>query len=197
LRKLAKTWDAEFARLKRGQSELLPRKPRGTGPQFPDLEALAAVDSPSDRAPPNGSSIALLLEHQGASLLLGADAWPAVLASALKALAAHRGQTGALAIDAFKLSHHGSRGNLTSTLLQAVQARHYLISTNNAVFRLPDDEALARIVLAGGVKPTLWFNYATPHNQRWADADLKRRHGFEVVLPSESEPGVVLTLPVR
>jgi len=119
-----------------------------------------------------------------------------VLASALKALAAHRGQTGALAIDAFKLSHHGSRGNLTSTLLQAVQARHYLISTNSADFCLPDDEALARIVLSGGVKPTLWFNYGTARNQRWADADLKRRNGFEVVQPSETERGVVLTLPL-
>lgn len=195
LRRLAKTWDAELARLRRGQSEPIPREPRGAGPAFPDLEALAGVTSPTDKAPANGSSIAFLLEHRGASVLLGADAWPTVLAPAVKALARHRGVGAAIEVDAFKVSHHGSRGSVSAELLHSVKARHYLISTNNAVFRLPDDEALARLVLTGGPKPTLWFNYATERNRRWAEPSLASRYGFEARLSEGSSGGVLLALP--
>jgi len=55
------------------------------------LEALAAASTAVDRAPANASSTALVFEHQGASVLLGADAHPGVRVSALKALTAHRG----------------------------------------------------------------------------------------------------------
>jgi beta-lactamase superfamily II metal-dependent hydrolase len=42
------------------------------------------------------------------------------------------------------MSHHGSRANVTSELLTAVRADHYIFSTNNtnnAIFKHPDDEA--------------------------------------------------------
>lgn len=197
LARLATTWDRELARLRRGQSEPVPRAARGTGPTFPDLEALAAVNSPVDASRANGSSIALLLEHRGASVLLGADAYASVLVASLGALAAARGQSRPLQIDAFKLAHHGSRGNLTRALLEAVRARHYLVSTNNAVFGLPDDEALARTVLHGGTAPTLWFNYATPANRRWADPALQARFHFNAMFPAQGNAGIRLDLPGR
>ena len=93
--------------------------------------------------------------------MLGADAFPTVLAPALWALGQHRRSSGPLQFDAFKVNHHGSRANLTAELLQAAVARHYIISTNSAVFGLPNDEALARIVLHGGPHPTIWLNYGT------------------------------------
>jgi hypothetical protein len=54
------------------------------------LKAFSARKTAVDRAPANGSSIAVLQEHKGVSVLLGADAHPTVLLPALKALAAHR-----------------------------------------------------------------------------------------------------------
>ena len=60
------------------------------GGKHADLEALANKITATDRAPANGSSIAILLEHRGASVLLCADAHPTVLAPALRALAVHR-----------------------------------------------------------------------------------------------------------
>ena len=92
----------------------------------------------------NGSSIALLLEHRGASVLLAADVFAPVLASALKAIAQHRGATLPLQLDAFKLSHHGSQGNITAELFECLQARHYVVSTNGANFGHPDDTAIVR-----------------------------------------------------
>ena len=68
---------------------------------------------------------------------------------------------GPMPVDAVKLSHHGSRANVTQDLLQAVDARHFVFSTNNSYFRHPNAEAVARVIV-GGRKPTLWFNYDTP-----------------------------------
>ena len=89
-------------------------------------------------------SIALLVEHRGASVLLGADAYGTVLAPALQQLARSRG-TETLAVDALKLPHHASRANVVKELVAAAPARHYLVSTNGDVFHHPDDAALARL----------------------------------------------------
>jgi beta-lactamase superfamily II metal-dependent hydrolase len=194
LAKLAKTWDKELARLKRREQDEEPLLRSGSDARFPDLEALAGVVSPTDKAPANGSSIAILVEHRGASIVLAADAFAPVLEPALRSLAEKRGVGAALRVDAFKISHHGSRANLTAGLLTAVTADHYIVSTNNAVFGLPNDEALARIVLNGGHMPTLWFNYRTEMNARWADPELQSRHRFMVRLPPQGEEGITLVL---
>jgi hypothetical protein len=97
-------------------------------------------------------------------------------------------------VDVFKLSHHGSRANLTTELLQTVQARNYVVSTNNAVFKHPDDEALARVLVHGGEQPTLWFNYGTPRNRRWADADLQCMYRFSTEYPETDVGGVTMEI---
>lgn len=193
---LFKVWDAELARLRRKEADKpSPPEPVTRGAETLDLAALAKKVSPPDRSVPNGSAIAVLLEHRGASVLLGADAFTTVLGPALRSLARHRRQSGTLKVDAFKLSHHGSRANLSVELLSAMQARHYVVSTNNTMFNHPDDEAVAQVIVHGGERPTLWFNYGTQRNRRWADATLQREFGFNTAYPAVGASGVTLTLP--
>ncbi len=195
---LFKVWDAELAQPRRKEStkdltpEVLTR-----GAEALDIPALAQRVTPTDRSAPNGSAIALLVEHRGASVLLGADAFPTVLGPALTGLARHRKQVGPIKVDAFKLSHHGSRANLTAELLSAVQASHYVFSTNNAIFNHPDDEAVARVLVHGGSRATLWFNYPTLRNRRWSDESLQRKFGFSAVYPQSDSSGVTLKLEQR
>jgi hypothetical protein len=190
--RLATVWDTELEKLRKRESNTEADLDRGGG--FPDLEVLAARPSPRDHSPTNGSSIAVLLEHQGNSVLLAADAFPTVLGSALLNLAKHRQAQLPLRVDVFKLSHHGSRANLMTEVLGAVTADHYVVSTNNARYGHPNDEALARTVLYGGEHPTLWFNYATTQNRRWADEQLQSCYGFATRFPGDSERGVSLRL---
>jgi hypothetical protein len=161
-----------------------------------DLISLSEKASAGDGSTPNGSSIALLLEHRGASVLLGADAFRSVLTAGLTALAQHRG-VDAVTVDAVKVPHHGSRANVSAALVRAVPARHYLVSTNGDVFHHPDDEAIARIVTGAPRGATLWFNYRTPRTARWDDPVLRQQHGYSVRFPDDESSGVVLTLPAR
>lgn len=117
-----------------------------------------------------------------APILLSADAFPTVLIPALAALAKRRGITGPVPVDAVKLSLRGSRANVTQDLLKAVEARHFIFSTNNSYFRHPNAEAVARVIV-GGRKPTLWFNYDTPSNRQWGMPELTARHGHVARYP--------------
>ena len=188
-------WAKELERLRRKERDRAESEPGATRGELPGIEALAARVTPTDKAVPNGSSIAMLLEHKGASVLLSADAFPTVLVPALEALAKRRGIAGPMSIDVVKLSHHGSRANVTQDLLRAVDARHFVFSTNNSYFRHPNAEAVARVILGGG-KPTLWFNYDTPSNRQWGSPELMAKHGHVARYP-EGDAGVTLELPAR
>ena len=193
-----KVWDKELLRLRNKEAEPpVPLEPVSRGSSTLDITALSAQVTATDRAAPNGSSIAILLEHQGASVLLSADAFPTVMVPALQALALKRRKPGGLQLDAIKLSHHGSRANVTTDLLKVVKADHYIFSTNNAIFRHPDDEAVARVLVHGGRQPTLWFNYATERNRRWANEALQAQHGYQVRYPEAGEHGVTISLRAR
>lgn len=128
LDELYRAWAKELPKVK------IPPEPEplATSRSGLDVETLARRVTPEDRAPANGSSIAFLLEHRGASALLTADAFPSVLQRALSALAASRRQPLPWTLDLFKLSHHGSRANTTMHLLETVQAHQHLVSTNGA-----------------------------------------------------------------
>jgi hypothetical protein len=193
LTRLFKVWARELAKLARTE-ELRPPKPLPRAVFDPDLAALAIRTTGKDRAVANGSSIALLLEHRGASVLLAADAFASVLASALKAMAQHRGATLPLQLDAFKLSHHGSQANVTAELFECVQATHHVVSTNGAIFGHPDDTAIARTILLGGRNQTLWFNHGNDRNQRWGALSLQARYAYATRYPAEHEAGVMLAL---
>lgn len=193
LRALAAQWHATVREATRADREAeVPDVPAPLG----DLTTLAAEKASKDGSVPNGSSIALLLEHRGASVVLGADAYGTVLGAGLAGVAAHRGVTD-LSVDAFKLPHHGSKSNVLESLLKVAPARHYLVSSNGDVFHHPDDQAVARVVMNAPPGATLWFNYRNARTERWADPDLSARHGYRTAYPDDASRGVVLELPAR
>lgn len=194
LRALRRMWDQAMTRMRRGEPEedpaITPLEP------LADLYTAAGAETQNDTSVPNGSSIAFLLEHRGASCLLAADAFPTVLGGALWALVNARGGR-PLPIDAVKLPHHGSEKNVGKKLLMLVSTKHFLISTSGERFGHPDDVSLARAVTAGGSGTTLWFNYGpTAKTRRWADPELGARYGFTTRF-AESAAGTRIELPER
>jgi beta-lactamase superfamily II metal-dependent hydrolase len=135
---------------------------RDYGP--PSTPAVFAVPQyGSDRTPANGSSISFLLEYGDVSILLAGDAHASTLANSLGYLAAQR-SVPRLPIDAVKLPHHGSMGNVSSEWLKLVDCQRWLISTNGAIFGHPDIETAELISQhcrdeKRPKKPTFYCNY--------------------------------------
>jgi beta-lactamase superfamily II metal-dependent hydrolase len=156
-----------------------------------NVDALADAVFKEDGARPNGSSIAMLAEFDGKRILLGADAHPTQLVAALDALG------GPLALDAFKLPHHGSRANLSKGLLEQVKCPLYLVSTSGSYFKHPDREAIARVVKYGGAGAALVFNYESDQTRVWKSGALGAQWGFSARYPGAGEESIEVELAGR
>ena len=172
----------------------------------PSIKKLARSPFIEDTAEANGSTIALLAEFKGKSVLLAGDAFPTVLLDAVGRLCRARGIR-RLKVDAFKLPHHGSAGNVSNELLAALPSSRYIFSTSGAVFGHPDDEAVARVIAAPTRgRKSLYFNYTAStiagnyrkKRQRkqpdWRSPRLRREYGYEVRFPATDSDGIVLDL---
>jgi hypothetical protein len=147
-----------------------------------NVEHLAGVAFKEDTAEPNGSSIAMLFEYEGRTLLLAGDAHPSVLQRSLTRFASERDLQGPVSLDALKVSHHGSHKNTSPQLLECIDCRCFLFSSDGKKFSHPSAECIARIVHRRcGV--VLHFNYDTKVNEIWKSSSLQRKYGFEAVYP--------------
>ena len=144
----------------------------------PGLDALLAKQSLPDNAAANGSSIAFLAEFAGKSCLFLADAHADAVCASLKRLLAQRGLE-RLAVDAVKVSHHGSKGNTTDELMSLIESPRFLFSTNGAQFGHPDQEAVRRVIgRSTQVKTELFFNYLTDRNREWEASGLQQQLNY-------------------
>lgn len=190
---LAETWDRELAQRGGPPTDEEAAEASGAPAGLESLETLADAPFQSDTATPNGSSIALLAEFAGKSVLLAADAHAPVLETSIRRLLAQRRKP-RLKVSAFKVSHHGSRSNVSRALVELLDCQHYLISTNGSRFHHPHREAIARIVTCGGPRPVLHFNYETDENRPWADPALQEQYGYRALYPSTPAGGTTLVL---
>lgn len=193
LRLLKPVWieACKEAHIKPGKARRVPVPPglEVFGP--PNVDVLAATAFEEDAAAANGSSIVLLLRYKGTSVLLGADGHPTVIAAGLKRYANGDAR---VKLDAYKVAHHGSHHNMSKDLLDLIDCRTYLFSSNGSRFKHPSPDAVARAVKYGsnGKDPTrLVFNYRTQFNDIWDAPSLKRKWRYETIFPADSEDGIV------
>ena len=86
-----------------------------------------------------------------------------------------------LEVGAVKIAHHGSKANTDEALLNLIDSRKYLISTNGAQFRHPDKECLARIVKFA--KPDeIYFNYRSEFTKRWLAKNAQRKFDYLAIV---------------
>ena len=159
-------------------------------PILPDVERLANSPFEADASEANGSSLALLAEYEGKRIALTGDAHADILLEALERLSPGE----RVRLDLYKLSHHGSKFTTDRDLLKKLDCPLYVFSTNGSIFHHPDQETVARVIVAGGNQPKLVFNYRTEHNDIWDNEELKQRHGYTVRYPAGSEQGIEIDL---
>ena len=151
-----------------------------------ELDKLAGPTA-SDSSAANGSSIAFILEYGNSRIMLAADAHPRTLVQSLQRFARMKNEP-RVRLDLCKLPHHASRANVTSALVEAIEASRYLVSTDGMTFGHPDDAALARIVRFSAAPAQIYCNYASTRTRSW----VKRAEaaGAQMILP-QGEDGLM------
>ena len=97
-----------------------------------------------DTSVKNGSSVSFIITIADKKFLFLGDSHPKKIVESLRSL----GFTGdkQLEVEAFKISHHGSKGNTNEELIKLIKTSNYLISTDSTGHNHPDKRTLARIV---------------------------------------------------
>jgi hypothetical protein len=93
-----------------------------------------------------------------------------------------------------KVSHHGSRGNITPSFMKLIRCRTFLISTDGSRFGHPDDEAIETIVFGCEGPPRLIFNYCPATNDKGADTSKEIARKFDAVYPPPGSAGIAVEL---
>jgi hypothetical protein len=145
----------------------------------------------SDTEAPNGSSIAFVAEWRGKRILFAGDAHPDALIEAIQPLAQFEG--GRYRIDLLKVSHHGSKKNISKDFLDLIDCKKFALSTNGKLHGHPDPEAIAKILSFSTVgMKSLFFNYRSDRTIPWGDAELMSQHEYMCFWPIPEDPGRIL-----
>jgi len=159
-----------------------------------NIEQLGNFRFSGDGAEANGSAIAILAEYNGKSVLLTGDAWSPILAKSIQRILDKTGDE-RLKVGALKMPHHGSRANISTDLLDMLNCKKFLYSTNGKIFHHPDPEGVVRVILHGGKSPSLFFNYRTEFTEVWDDSTLMTsEHPYTVTYPADEDGGVEIEL---
>ena len=161
-----------------------------TPTELPDIDLLAKEKLIADTSLTNGSSIAFVAEYADKKMFFTGDAHEKVLLNSIKR---YYPDCSPLYLDLFKLPHHGSDGNISQALLERIRCSKYLISTNGAYHKHPDQVALAKLIKYGGNKPDIYFNYLSKYTEVWNDPELQKQYAYQGHYPREEESSLKLT----
>jgi hypothetical protein len=183
-----------------------PGKPEEALKRLANRKELSGLDVQGgsiklDNSVANGSSIALLFEYKGQSLLLTGDSYGSVVAAGVQRLIDERNEgqkikQTRLKVDAFKLPHHCSQANVTDDLLELVDTTRFLVSTNGAKYKHPDKAAVLRVVSGPGRDGPveLVFNYLSATTEPWDVAATEKKYHYTADFPTAEAPGATVTL---
>ena len=96
-------------------------------------------------------------------------------------------------LDACKLPHHGSKGNVTRALVDALDCPLWMVSTNGRRFHHPDDAALARVITGGPDRRLVW-NYRSDRFTAFTADYPPATSGYSLDVPDEGAEGITVVL---
>lgn len=157
------------------------------GMEEPDVDALVLEDFHEDEAAANGSSIAFLAMYDGKSVLFTGDSFPGVILNSLNKL-----YNGRAPVDLVKLSHHASAHNTSPELIDKLDCKRFVISTNGSIYKHPSQVTIARVLHLKGSGTELIFNYKTDYNKCWDLSSLKNKYHYVATFPENEGIRVVV-----
>lgn len=157
------------------------------------------IDTDTEKIPNgtiyNNSSIAFIFEYNEKKVLFSSDAHPKIITNALEEYLESI-KKDRLTLDYFKIGHHGSKANTTSKLLNLIECKNFIVSTNGK-YGHPNKVTFARIIKnvrkRNKGKIYFIFNYENLHKDIFMKGEaelynfkclcsLKNKNGYEIKL---------------
>ena len=148
------------------------------------LESWSEAEYDEDKSAANRSSIAFIATYNGLSCLMAGDATSDYLEENLKTLNL-LDEFGTMTVDAWKLSHHGSKKSTQDYLIKAVQTKKVLVSSDGKRYRHPDKETIAKLLTHQDKELDVYFNYTSKYNKVWGNMDLGDNYKAHFHYPEE------------
>lgn len=159
-----------------------------------DVEALQLTEAKGDKSAANCSSIAFIAAYKGKRCLFAADAPSDALLAAINPMLEASGEE-RLQVDAWKLAHHGSKKSTQDHVMEKIDCKTMLISSDGKRYRHPDTPVIAKLISNNGPDLSFYFNYRTAFNEMWDNENLKEQYRYEVVYPEDNnQPGISIAL---
>ena len=183
LKELVKDWDAHLEKkgLSHDEKEIWdrlngderydPLPPDLLGDEDDSIEAWAEKECKEDTSVANRSSIAFIATYDSISCLMSADATSENLKENLESLDL-LDEWDILSVDAWKLSHHGSKKSTQDYLMKMIQTKKVLISSDGKRYGHPDKETIAKLLTHQEEELEVYFNYTSEFNKDWETMDL-------------------------
>lgn len=141
------------------------------------------VSFDEDDSPTNGSSISFILTYKGKNLLFLGDSHPTIIIKALTDLGCSKAKP--LKAELVKLSHHGSMYNNNKDLLEILDCKKFIVSTNGDKHFHPHKRLLARLInLKNDCE--IYFNYPELIDQIFKREDIKAFNKFKALALNDS-----------
>src|SRR6187455_364103 len=153
------------------------------------IEELQVATIKGDKSLANLSSIAFIGKYDDKYCLFAADAPSDAVLPAIQLLIDQAGGD-RLPLTAWKLAHHGSKGSTLIKLMEKVDCKKMLISSDGKRYHHPDEETIARLIVNNGPDLTFYFNYRTTYNERWDGTKVKEDYKFSSVYPDQVSNGI-------
>lgn len=164
-----------------------------------DIETIANQEFIPDQSVINGSSIAFILEYETKKILFLGDAHSHIVEKNLNKLKSQHEDK--LFFDAVKISHHGSKYNMSKSLFELIDTDKYIISTNGNVKNHPDFETFCRIISSNKEKrKKIIFNYKPRIFERINRDDIKKEFNYEIEYTNDINEGTlneITKIPIK
>lgn len=158
------------------------------------IEDLQNAPVKGDKSEANGSSIAFIATYENKSCLFTGDLYTEFLIQGIDSILQKTGGD-KLKVDAWKLAHHGSKKSNLETLMNKIETKQILVSSDGKRYHHPDKECIAKLIKHNGPDLNFFFNYKTIHNEMWEKKELQTKYQFSSTFPADvNEPGISISL---
>lgn len=158
-----------------------------------DIDELAESDPRGDKSAANGSSIAFIAEYEGKRCLFAGDAHSEKIKEVLEEREL-LDANGKLKLDVWKLSHHGSRKSTLDFLMEMIECKRFLVSSDGKRYKHPDAETMAKLIKINGPDLEFYFNHHSKYADIWLDPELADEHRFKSFFPEVGKKGIHVRL---